>query len=695
MAIMDQDVPGPESAGGVTRRWDWALAWAASLDSVFSRHDPPVELVFLRGNGLDPLREFRLDDPVIPPPTGHGTDLAALLRQAAERMAGRPVRSTVLISDGQETRESLSGPRRRGRETGTASALMAGETVKVVGVGDPEGTADRVIKDLRFPDTAYAGDEVMVEFAVDHRFADGAVGSALNARLLGEQGLIAETTVPVTDRVVPVVLTFQPEGFGLKVYRLEVSSLDNERFLENNNASLAVDVRKERSRLLLLTGGPGWDARFLAQAAASEERIQLEMVYRASDGLAFADSLVPWVAPAEAAGWSAWDGIVISDWAGALGGQSWDGLATAVENGLGLLLVPGSQATVGREPVPLPAALAALVPVQPTGWRWSAGPLFATAVSAQAGHPVLEGLQDFGAALGAVRLAGLPPLEKLLASPARGTATVLLTGRHRDHTAGQPEPPLLVIAARGSGRVAWFAGRNLWELAFWDHAPGGTRPSAGVVAHSGSPGRRLLRNLLVWTSSGEENSGLVFTGRQPVFQEGERIRLAAQWRDMRGRPVLDQKLSLQLRSNDGAADSSEVRTFAMTRQEDAAGFAEALLPPLPPGQYTIQLVGEGDPPVLGKVESLVVAGHSIESTQVRLDRRRLVQLSARSGGDFYLAATGGSQAALSEDLLSLDWAGQEVSRRNRLDFWSGWPFLILVAVLLGGEWFLRRRNGLL
>ena len=34
-------------------------------------------------------------------------------------------------------------------------------------------------------------------------------------------------------------------------------------------------------------------------------------------------------------------------------------------------------------------------------------------------------------------------------------------------------------------------------------------------------------------------------------------------------------------------------------------------------------------------------------------------------------------------------------RRNRWDFWSGWPFLVLVSVLLGLEWFLRRRNGLL
>ena len=61
----------------------------------------------------------------------------------------------------------------------------------------------------------------------------------------------------------------------------------------------------------------------------------------------------------------------------------------------------------------------------------------------------------------------------------------------------------------------------------------------------------------------------------------------------------------------------------------------------------------------------------------------------------YIAADPGAQARLLQDLMQRDWSGGEVSRRSRLDFWSGWPFLLVVAVLLGLEWFLRRRNGLL
>ena len=698
MAISDSD----DSAGDADRpltRWENGLEWAAFLDSAFAENDPPVEMVFLRGNGLDPLREFRLADPVIPPPTAHGTHLAGLLRQAGDRMVGRSVRTIVLISDGQETRGSGSGrglPREGDSSSGTAYGGLDGNlSLRVVGVGDPLGTADRVIKDLRYPDTAYEGDEVLVEFSVDHRFAAGSGTSSLQARLVGPEGVVAETTLPVDDRVVPVSLTFKPAGQGLQVYQLEVSSLDNERFLENNKASLAIDVRKERARLLLLTGVPGWDTRFLAQAAANEERIRLEVVFPGENGLVFADSLVSWKVPVDAAAWSVWDGVIISDWTGGLGFIDWEPLRTAVEGGLGLMVLPGAASRGSRGPDVPPGSLARLLPVQVTAWRWGSGPYFAAVGASQVGHPILEGLFRPGEKMSSQGLIALPPLRRIVETRVRTGAVVLLSGRRREPSSGEAEHPLLVVDRVGEGRVAWFGGRRLWEQAFWDDTPSGTRPTDSGSAGGAPVGARLLRNLLVWTSAGEENSGLVFTGRQTVFQEGERIKLAAQWRDMRGRPVINKKLSLQLRPAAAGADSGRVRTFGLSRTDRISGFAEVVLPPLPPGRYTVQLIGQGDPPVMGRSESLVVAGHSIESTQVRMDRRRLVQVAGRGAGVLYIAEDSGARARLLKDLQNQDWTGGEVSRRSRLDFWSGWPFLTLVAALLGLEWFLRRRNGLL
>ncbi len=671
-------------------RWSRALAVAAQLDSALSRQDLSVVPVVLRGNGLEAITEFRLDDPVVTDPTGHGTNLSSLQRQADDRLAGRPVRATVIFSDGQETTGWGSEARNRRASRPTSGPLF------VVGVGDEDGPPDRVLKDLRYPDTAYEGDEVVVEFAVDHRYLGGGAAGLereITARLVGPDGVVAEKTVTSTDKLVPMEMSFSPDQVGLQAYDLQVEVLDNERFPANNKASLAINVRQERARILLLTGAPSWDVRFLAQAAAQEQRIALTVVHPAAQGLVYADSLIPWQAPVEAEQWAQWDAVVLTGWTRSLSSLDWKVLGQAVDRGLGLLVMAGSSAGPGGGPVPFapPVDLATLLPVDVTGWRWQPGPFFAHVPALVGGHPILGGVAAGESGTGAtVGLASLPPVGQVALVTERPGAEVLLTGQVQAGNAAGVDRIMLAVANRGQGRVAWFGGRHLWELAFWESSRRGDMETETVHA-----GRRLTRNLLVWTAAGLEESGLVFTGRQTFFQEGEPIRLGAQWRDMRGRPVIDQQLSLVLRGGPAAADSLREQTFALRMSSSRPGLAEVELPPLAPGQYTVQLVGDGDPPVLGRQENLIVADHSIEMTQVRMDRRRLTQLAARGGGRFYDAGSASDLRTLIDDLVAVDWQGDRVEQRSRLDIRSGWPLLVLIVILLGAEWYLRRRHGLL
>ena len=119
------------------------------------------------------------------------------------------------------------------------------------------------------------------------------------------------------------------------------------------------------------------------------------------------------------------------------------------------------------------------------------------------------------------------------------------------------------------------------------------------------------------------------------------------------------------------------------------------LPPLPPGLYTAQLVGEGEPPVQGPEVEMVVTEHSIEDTQVQQDQRRLQQLAARHDGTFLSDSRPDALPNLQEGLAVLDWSGRIADLRTRRELGSGWPFLIGVVALLAAEWWLRRRHGLL
>ena len=64
-----------------------------------------------------------------------------------------------------------------------------------------------------------------------------------------------------------------------------------------------------------------------------------------------------------------------------------------------------------------------------------------------------------------------------------------------------------------SAAVLWFGGRRLWEQAFWQ-----------LPAQDESqdhPGRRLLRQMLLWTALGDEEAGISLLGQRLVYEEGE------------------------------------------------------------------------------------------------------------------------------------------------------------------------------
>lgn len=663
-------------------RWQRALAGAATLDSLFAERRPDVRRVFLRGNGLQPLQDFRLDDPVVPAPNRHGTSLTGLLTDVRERVAGRPVRAVVLLTDGNETT-------RGGGEQAQANAAAA-LPLQVAGVGPVSGPPDRAVQDVRHPPVVYAGDEVVVDLAVTQSEPPTGAPAPLVVTLTDDEGAVAADTLATADPVVPMQLKFRARGEGLQALRLEVSPLVAERYLENNRVTLAVDVRRSRARVLVVAATPGWDVRFLAQAAAEERRLALSVAYPTEHGLVLADSAGTWRLPTTADGWRTWDAVVLTGWLGEAARIDWTSLASAVDGGLGLMVLPSATAAPngGAVVTAPPGPLAALLPVESAPWRWDPAPRFAAITGAGAAHPVLAGVAE---APGGTALGMLPPWRQTARVSPRPGSTVLLEAVAIP-AGSQPPLPALVVGPRGEGRVAWFGVRHLWEWAFWE------RPGGGRVGDAGQPARHVLRNLLVWAAGGAKQAGLDFAARPGVYQEGQPIRLGARWRDMRGEPVRDRVPTLALRAAGASADSMAadgVRTFALAPSAAEPGLSEAELPPLSPGRYTVQLNAPGDPPVVGPAADLVVTDTSVERTQVRQDRRRLEQLAARAAGGYHDLDTSGGALELGERLLALDWQGSADQQRLRFDLWSGWPFLVVVFVLLGCEWFLRRRHGLL
>lgn len=685
MGIEDGVFPGKETP---VSRWQQSLHFATQLDSALQVRSWPGQWVFLRGNGISALDEYRLSDPVIPDPQSHGTNLEALLKQTHDRLIGDPVAGVLLVSDGQETAGS-GVSRSEGRRPQDISALkqVSGSwDLLVAGAGDPAGAADRLIRDVRYPETVFAGDEIVIEWTLTHRFLDQAEIPPVTASLSENGTILRDTTFVPTQETIRLEMPLKTGDEGLRVLELGVSALDNERFLANNQVSMGVNVQRSRSRILVLADRPGWDLRFLTQAALAEPRLEMSVVYQAADGPVFADSLVTWTNPTESEDWAVWDGVVVLGWQHYVGQLDWSLLKTAVDNGLGLWVIPAAERP-GTRQLPTPAeGLAGMLPVTAQRFRWMDGEFRADILAGASSHPVLN-------QVGSSALAQLPPLRRMVGAIARPQALVLLEARSRTAAdKDSPAIPLLVVNPGPPGKVAWFGGQRLWELAFWSPSQGsqGAGDNAG-----GKAANRLIQNMLVWLAADDEESGLNFAGNRSLYREAETISLGAQWLDIRGLPVLDQAMTLILREQLDQEKLGPDLSFSMGPMDPLTGLAQVDLPPLPPGQYQIQLQGHSDPQVLSPLDFFTVSAHSLEETQVRQDQRRLRQLAHQRDGQ-YVSLEG--EDALNEALDfidQMDVTPRIVERRNRWDFWSGWPFLIMVVLLLGTEWFLRRRNGLL
>ncbi len=674
--------PGRDSAGTalVPRRWDRSWQLVAAAESLLQSRSEPVRITRLRGNGLEPARVVPGAGPELTAPVAVGTDLAALTREVGNRWAELPLRLVMVLGDGHDTVA--------GAADGYAEASLGSAAFMAVGVGDPAGPPDLAVQDLRYPDVAFQDDEIVVEVAVAGRNLENRPPEGITVRLRSGDRVVAEATTAAAagSGVYRLELSCEPTRAGLRVFELEIEPLANERFLGNNKVTLGINVRKERARLLLLAGQPGWDSRFLAGAARSEERLELEMVYQGPAGLVFADSLEGWSTPDRSEQWLRWDGVILTGWDDVRHAIHWSSLAAAVHGGLGLLALAGDRGSAGAV-APPPAELAALLPVELQDSRWQPGDWVVEPDALGSRHPVLAEVVQPELATVAPAVEKLPPLVQVVEARPRPGSVPLLFARPRLPGGGPERLPLLAICHRGSGRVGWFGGRRLWEIVFWE-APG------DLADRPEQPGRRLLRNLLVWCAAGTEGTGLALTGHRTVYQEGERVRLEAKWRDLRGDPVTERPVVLRLQPLDEGTGLT-ARTFSMTAVPEKPGCASVVLPPLPAGRYSVRPQAGGGESTPGREHFLVVSPHSLEATQVRQDRRRLRQLAASLGGSYLAAETEGARDRLAAALAEVNLTGDTQTTRRQQDIWAGWPLLGLVVILLGLEWYLRRRHGLL
>lgn len=590
---------------------------------------------------------FVLDDRLVPvdgPPGARAalsgsaaTDLGEGMATLARGWAGRGHPSAcIVLSDGRRTAGADPEPAVR-------ALASRGVRVHAVCIGDPDPPERPAVAALEGPAEAVAGEPVSLNATV--RAPDG---SAWEVQWLRDGLEQARSPLPAGGgwHRVGMVAEAGPAGVALWQARVLPAGAATGG---SPPAGCAVAVAAAPPVVVVIDAAPRWELRHAIDALRSGLGARIVPRWRTPAGEP--GPLLPASGQLAAA-----DLLVVGDVAPEELGPDGPGriAAFATQRGGCVILVGG--------PAAMPAAyglgpLAEILPVLPSSIDASQATPAGVRPGPGAGRILGAAETDWG---------GLPPLPWWLRGVSlRSGAEAVLIAADRGLT------PLVAVAERGAGRVAWIGSDALWR---WRQA-GDMHATLWLRLARWGLGARL---------SGADRRLQVAVDRA-VAGPGETINLRVRAMDADARPAGPPVLRL-----DGPAGSVGRRP-AMLPVVDQPGMWTAEIggaaAALDEGRWTLAVELAG---LVERRELLVRIEPGLELADTTPDRSALDRLAAAGGGE----AVAPERALGLAGRLAAELSPRRVELQTSTALAQGpWWFGVL-ALLLLGEWLLRRRSGL-
>ncbi len=657
-------------------RYDVQNELLAKLQAALSRLDDSLELVTLTfaGDANVVIPDEAFSEAMKQPPSGIATDIGAALAAAIQTATGKPLAGIVLLGDGVPVQPSSPDGKSPATDPQSSARLIASLDVPLwpVPIGPPadrDQVRDAELAELAEAFALFSGNESAVNFVVR---TQSLVGTELDVRILltpefgdAKPLEIATRKVTPTQATDSVAMSIPITAPAPGAYRMEVrvAAQPGETLLTNNSQVAFVDVRQGGGRVLYLEGQPRPEQSFLMRSLRSFPDLQVS--YRWIAG----DTMSRW--PIDLSGPLSpknYDVIVLGDLpAAAIGDVQMQLIADRVAGGAALVAIGGAQAFVAGEYASSP--LAAVLPVKldngdadfsgdvralPTQLhpitQLASGSVLAAQTKAWNSLPTMIGASQFAEAK-------IAPGVEVLLETADGD-------------------PLLVVGEYGGGRVAAFAGDSTWR--WWRQGKS--------VEH-----RRFWRQMLLWTMDRQADAtdGLELELAKRRIVAGESLAYTVIDSTPDGPPAVISIVAADGTQTPVQADVSGNRGDARTMEGNIID--------LVPGLYRLQVKRDGGDESAKVTKSFQFLDQDGELRIPYADHAYLQQLASQT------AASGGAMFLPTEidgliDLISQlrRTAQSPVVKKYRLGDTpqTAWPLFVALAVMLGVEWYLRRRWGL-
>jgi uncharacterized membrane protein len=594
------------------------------------------------------------------------SDLGAALEALARSSDERP-QAIVVLSDGR-----LDRPPELGAGDAVKAALGALDVpVHTLALAD-EAPKDASIRAVKAAGAAVAHQpfSLRVEVGCDGGLDCGDV--PVLARELREQGppvLLASGTAHVVNGKATIELSMTIDRAGARILEVEIQPPAGDTIPENDKRYVALDVTRDRVRLLHVAGRPTYDVRALRMWLKSDASVDVvaffilrtltDEVNASQDELA----LIPFpVDELFSTHLPSFDAVILQDFDASPYGltKHLPSLAKYVEKGGGLIMVGGPDAFVGGHYAN--TEIARVLPVDLDAQAAATDRAFFTPRLTNAGRfaPVLAPLR----ALIGEELPEMPGTN--VVGDVRDSATVLLEHPWRTTKSGAPMP-ILALGEHGNGRTIALTIDGSHRLLF----------SAFAANAAGRAHGAFWDAMLGWLMRDPRFEPAVVDVRGGCLAGEPTTLVLRPLPEQKGRAVV--KVT-RLGTGEPVATLEAALSGDGAPVELAAGTLEA-------GGYTATVeigVGASKGPTTKKDFACEKGGD--EWADSRPDVARLEAIAAATHGTYALATDAGK--------IPLPAAKEIAAEREVTALLPPWVWTAIAALALGAHWILRRRAGL-
>jgi uncharacterized membrane protein len=605
-------------------------------------------------------------------PEGRATDIMQSVLDVQQEYRDTPLAGMVVMSDGIVTAGSAE----------VDAARYGDIPVVSIGLGDPERYRDIQIAAVEAPNFAFLHSSVEIEVSVKSWGYRGQVIPLV----LKQEGRILSTSNLVLDAdraTRRVTFTMTPKEVGRYRLSVETPVQVGEVLRTNNQRDFQLQVRRDKIRVLVVSGRPSWNYRFLRRALKSDPSVDLisfiilrtptDMVNVPDDQL----SLIPFPTNrlfTEELG--NFDLLIFDNFSYLLYFPMLylENIRKFVVEGGAFAMFGGDQSfdVGGFSNTPIEDILP--VTLERAGPGYMSGRVKMELTPEGLQHPITKLAPS---AEETQRIwQEMPPLRGFNRAR-RPKAEAVTLGVTAD---GQfNRLPLMATMQYGEGRTLAFLSDQLWRWNFeMVGAQGGNHHYLGMV-------HQMVRWLV-------KEPGLrpvqLFSDKE-TYQVADTVALRVRVLDHDFSPASGAVLNLTVRDPHGQA----VRVNTMPTDEP--GEFQAALKAEQLGTFRVEVDARLADRHLGQdVLIYEVASSTAESLHGAPNHELLQQLAAASGGRFFAASDINADfGAVLREILKRDLQYKIVEERALHLRHTPSAFLVLVA-LFGAEWFIRRRAGL-